>query len=390
MKTAGEIARARGEDLYLVGGVVRDLLLHQANLDLDLVVEGDAASLARQLATGKHVKVTAHSRFNTATFRWQDWNVDIAMARSETYARPGALPTVHPASIGEDLFRRDFTVNAMAVHLTPGHYGDLIDQFNGLTDLKNRLIRVLHDNSFIDDATRIWRAIRYEQRLGFTIETATLLLLKRDLPYLDTISGDRIRNELELLLKEARPEQALVRANELEVLAKVHSSLKADQEITVNFRMARQSLGCVTSGHGFALLVCYMGRNEAEDVISYLKIPSAIARTIRDTIHIMEIQEKLSVAVLAPSVIYRLLHGLSPVALEVASITVAGGAAQANIRLYLDRLRYIHPALRGKDLLMLGIPEGPRVKQVLDGLLYARLDGNVTTRSEEEEMVRRL
>ncbi len=201
MGAAGKTAASRGQNIYLVGGVVRDLLLGKPNLDLDLVVEGDAIELAKQLAETMQAKITTYPRFNTAKLKWGKWSVDLTTARSETYTKPGALPTVKPSSIEHDLSRRDFTINAMAVHLSPSRYGELIDTHGSRNDLEYKLVRILHEKSFIDDATRIWRGLRYEQRLDFQLEKATLKLLKRDIPMLDTISGDRIRYELECILK---------------------------------------------------------------------------------------------------------------------------------------------------------------------------------------------
>ena len=207
MQAAGLVATSQRQSLYLVGGVVRDLLLGRGNFDLDLVVEGDAISLAQRLADITQGKIRTHPRFNTAKLRWNRWSVDLATARSETYERPGALPRVKPGSLASDLFRRDFTINAMAIELVLGRYGQLIDPYRGRDDLNRGWVRVLHERSFIDDSTRIWRGLRYEQRLDFQLEPDTLKLLKRDIPMLDTISGDRIRHELELILREELPEK---------------------------------------------------------------------------------------------------------------------------------------------------------------------------------------
>ncbi|MFC2003758.1 polya polymerase, partial [Chloroflexota bacterium] len=162
MRVAGEVAASQGQSLYLAGGVARDLLLGRANFDLDLVMAGDAIALARQLTPVEQGSITTHPRFGTAKVQWDEWSIDFATARSETYASPGALPTVKPGSINDDLFRRDFTINAMAVYLTPDLYGELVDLYGGQDDLEHKLIRVMHEKSFIDDATRIWRALRYE------------------------------------------------------------------------------------------------------------------------------------------------------------------------------------------------------------------------------------
>jgi len=238
------------QKVYLVGGVVRDLLLGYPNFDLDLVVEGDAVKLAQQVTETGQARLLAHKRFGTAKLKYDDFTLDLATARKETYARPGALPAVTPGTLIDDLIRRDFSINAMAMSLTTDNYGQLIDPYQGKNDLEHRLIRVLHSRSFSDDATRILRGVRYEQRFGFEFEAQTADLLERDIPMLDTISGDRIRHELELILKEQRPERAIERLGELGVLARINSSLKGDGWIADKFDRARrlkkpaESSGC--------------------------------------------------------------------------------------------------------------------------------------------------
>jgi tRNA nucleotidyltransferase (CCA-adding enzyme) len=240
MQLAGDVAARMGQKLYLVGGVVRDLLLERKNLDLDLVAEGDAIKLAEELATIKKGRVIAYSRFNTAKIKWNKWSVDIATTRAEVYEKAGSLPVVQcGGGIENDLVRRDFSINAMAVYLDPLHYGELIDLYRGREDLEKGHIRVLHDYSFRDDATRIWRAVRYEQRLDFKIARHTLDLIKQDISYLDAISGDRIRHELELVLEEERPEKAILRADELGLLAKMCPAMEADERLAKMLVKAR-------------------------------------------------------------------------------------------------------------------------------------------------------
>jgi tRNA nucleotidyltransferase (CCA-adding enzyme) len=202
VKDISRQAAKHGQRVYLVGGVVRDLLLGYPNFDLDVVVEGDAVKLAQQVAETGRVKLLAHHRFGTAKLRYEDSVVDLATARKETYARPGALPAVTPGTLEDDLIRRDFSINAMAMSVAANDYGELIDPHRGKTDLEHRLIRVLHPKSFSDDATRILRGVCYEQRLGFEFEARTARLLERDVPMLDTISGDRIRHEVEHIFDE--------------------------------------------------------------------------------------------------------------------------------------------------------------------------------------------
>lgn len=386
---AGELAQRRGQNLYLVGGVVRDLLLGRENFDLDLVVEGDAIALARELAEGKQCELTTHQRFGTAKLRWNGWSADIATARSETYAKACALPTVNPSTIRDDLFRRDFTINAMAVELNPGLYGHLLDLYGGLTDLEGKLVRVLHDRSFIDDATRIWRAIRYEQRLNFQLEPRTLELVKRDAGYLKKVSGDRIRHELELIYKEDYPEKALCRAGELGVLGQLHPKLKADGWLSTRYEQARQwnSPGIPSLGLYLALLVYRMGPDDVEEIITLLRLRKSTTRTLRDTIDLKNSLGRLAAAQITASQVYTLLIGYAAEAV-VASI-IAGEIPEAvpHLTEFLEKLRYVRPALSGEDLKRLGVAQGPEIKDRLHRLLEARLDGKAATKRDEEALV---
>jgi len=390
MWLAGEIVLTRGERIYLVGGVVRDLLLGQANLDLDLVVEGNAIELAQRLKEINRGKITTHPRFNTAKLQWDRWSADLATARAETYDKPGALPSVMPSSIDNDLSRRDFTINAMAIHLNPGDYGKLVDPYGGRNDLKNRIIRVLHEKSFIDDATRIWRGLRYEQRLDFHLERKTLRLLKRDINMLDTISRDRIRYEIECILQERYPEKVLRRAEELGVLAKLHPALKGNGWLAEKFDQARR----LTSPQPpeielyLALLAYSLTSGEAESLISRLNLPKSLAQTVRDAITLKSKLKLVAIPGLSPSSIYRFLDGYSSQALVANSLATESPAASQNIRLFLSRLKHIETSLTGKDLIKMGIAQGPQIREILEMLHEARLNGKVTTRQDEEELVR--
>ncbi len=390
MQAAGEIADSQGQNLYLVGGVVRDLLLRRTNFDLDLVVEGDAINLAHRLAQNYPGEITTHTRFNTAKLRWDKWSVDLTTARSETYAKPGALPSVKSGSLRNDLSRRDFTINAMAIHLDPNHYGNLIDLYDGMPDLEHKLIRILHEKSFVDDATRIWRGLRYEQRLNFHLEESTLKLLKRDIPMLDTISSDRIRHELELVLKEEFPEKVLRRAEELGILQWLHPSLKSNGWLSDRFEQARQlsSPTLPPVGLYLTLLTYHLTEAEAEQLITKLRLPKSLAQTLRDTNSLKAKLQSLADPTLPPSSIYRLLHGYSPVAITANLLASDSSIVRRHIQLFLNKLRYVKPTLTGDDLQRMGISPGPRIKEILQLLHEARLDGKVTSKRGEEEMVK--
>lgn len=391
LKQAGEMAAGREETVYLVGGAVRDLLLDKTNLDIDLAVEGGAIALARELIKDKDGKITIHRQFNTAKISWHKWSIDIAAARRESYSHPGALPAVKPGPLDADLFRRDFTINAMAIALNPQVYGQLIDPYSGQKDLGNRLIRVFHDKSFIDDSTRIWRGLRYEQRLDFQLEAATLSLLKRDIAMLDTISGDRIRYELECTLQEELPEKVLRRAGELGLLKRLNPSLDANGWLAKKYSDARQ----MSLPHKpppdlyMALLTYHLADEEREQFISYLRLPKSVTRILRESSNIRAKLEELANAEMKPSSIYRLLYGYSPQAITANIVASDSPIARRNSKLYLDKLRHTKPLLNGNDLMEMGIPPSPRIKEILNKLLDARLDGEVSTREDEEGLVRK-
>jgi tRNA nucleotidyltransferase (CCA-adding enzyme) len=387
VKIAGKEADELGLGLYLVGGVVRDLFLGRANFDFDLVVEGDAIKLAQRLAKDSQAKLTIHSRFGTAKLHYPGFSLDLATARSETYSKPGALPTVKPGNLKDDLIRRDFSINAMALCLMPHRFGELIDLYNGKNDLDNRFIRILHPDSFIDDATRILRAIRYEQRLGFKLEAETERLLRRDVTMLNTISGDRIRHELELILKEDKPERALKRAEELGVLSQLHPSLKGNGWLRQKFEQARKAdIRTSLSTIYLCLLIHNLSEKENEEFISRLNFPKNSAQAMRQTLRLKAQLHKLSNPRLKPSDIYQSLHGYTTPAIQANELASESLTASQHLRLYLTKLRYVKPILNGEDLKRMGIPSGPKIGEILSALHKARLNGEIRTRHDEEEV----
>ena len=390
MEAVGAIAVHQGWQLYLVGGAVRDLLLEQETFDLDLVVAGDAISLAQLLANITGGRLVIHTRFRTANVRWNEWSIDLTTARSETYDRPGALPKVKPGLLSDDLFRRDFTINAMAVQLSPTRYGDLIDLYGGREDLEQGLIHVLHTQSFTDDATRIWRALRYEQRFGFRLEMETLELLKRDIAMLDTISGDRIRHEMELVLKEAYPEKFFIRATQLRVLSQIQPGLKGNGDLSSRFEEARQvsSPNPPPAGLYVALLAYSLNGEQVQQLVERIRLPRPLAQTLWDTCQLKTEVVSLAAADLKPSRVYSILHGYSPAAIMANSLSTDSPTVSRSIRQYLTKFRYVKPAMTGEDLKTMGLIPGPRISEILDRLRTARLDGEVTNRRGEERLVR--
>jgi tRNA nucleotidyltransferase (CCA-adding enzyme) len=378
-----------GQRVYLVGGVVRDLLLGYPNFDLDLVVEGDAVKLAQQVAKSGQARLLAHHRFGTAKLRYESFTLDLATARKETYARPGALPEVTPGTLKDDLIRRDFSINAMAISLAANDYGKLIDPYQGRNDLEHRLIRILHPRSFSDDATRILRGVRYEQRLGFEFEAQTAQLLNQYIPMLDSISGDRIRHELELILKEERPELAIQRLGELGVLARITPSLKGDGWIADKFDKARhlKKPNQLPSLY-FCLLVYSLSETALDQLLSRLNIAAKLSRAMLDTLRLKTKLPLLDRSSLRPSEIYHLLREYEPLAIQANAIASESATVRRSLQLFLTKLRHVRTVLDGEELKRLGIPAGPEMGKVLQALHKARLNGEVRTRADEIKLAR--
>ena len=371
---------------YLVGGPVRDGLLGAPIRDLDFVVEGDAPAVARQLADELGGRALTYDRFGTATVVLEDCRVDLVTARQEVYPHPGALPQVSPGTIFDDLARRDFSINALALPLAESR-PKVLDPLGGIGDIDRGLIRVLHGNSFVDDATRIFRAVRYEQRLGFRFEDQTLLQLQSatDQGYLAGVSGGRLQHELERVLQEERPDLALRRANQLGILAAVHPSLGHDQDL------ARLAAGGPVEPMAYlAALVYRHSPGEGEAVVHRLDLPRSWATAIRDTIQLHARETQLAAPSLSQSGVWRLVEGLSPAAVSAAARLSESTLVAQRLEQYLRELRFIAPTLNGHDLIAMGVPPGPLLGQVLRELHTARLDQRVSTEEEERLLVREL
>ena len=365
--------------LYLVGGAVRDLLTNARINDLDLVSEGDSLPLAQAMASALSGRVTARSQFGTSKLSALGVSTDLVTARGETYRRPGALPTVFPGTIAHDLARRDFSINAIALRLAPGP-PEILDPAHGQTDLESRLVRVLHANSFHDDATRILRAVRYEQRLGFSLEANTEALVRRDLHMLDTISGHRLRRELDLIFREERPGAVLVRAAELGVLAAISPSLpdaSTLQERLPHLDTTAQPI------HYLSVLAYSLEPGQLDSFVRRLSMTASWTGLVRGIAPARQAATALTDDS-SPAAVCRLLRPLNTNAVEV----VAALARSHPLQRYLQEWRHVRPRLTGRDLIQLGVPQGPQVGSLLELLRDARLDGRASTRQDEVELVR--
>lgn len=379
------VAERSGHPLYLVGGTVRDMLLGQPPGDLDLVVEGDVPALAREAAKEVGGQVLAHSQFGTATLKLGDIRIDLATARTETYARPGALPQVRAGTLQDDLVRRDFTINAMAVALSGVDRGLLVDPFGGQHDLKDGLVRVLHDRSFVDDPTRILRGIRYEQRLGFRFEEGTLHLLQDalDRRCLSTVTGDRLRHELEKMLEEPEPLKTLLRARELGVFVGLYPALR-DAPYLSKLEDKRVDDPLVY----LAVLAYGLDPRYRAGFVFRLNMPLRWEKVVNDTLTLRSMEPDLADAEMSPLELCHKLDPLSEASLQAALLVMDDGPAKANLARYVNELRYVKPLLNGDDLLLLGIPEGPMIGEALEMLRLARLEGRARTRRDEVALVR--
>lgn len=389
-----KVARRRREPVYLVGGSVRDLLLDRVQLDVDLAVEGEAAPLAQEVASAVEARLIIHSRFGTATLcppteqpGKPDVTLDLAQTRDERYERPGALPTVRPATIDRDLARRDFTVNAMALALAEKDAGRLLDPHGGQQDLVARRLRVLHDRSFQDDATRMLRGLRYEGRLGFHLEPTTERLLRRDLSYLDTISGPRLRRELLAILGEEHPERILMRGQTLGVLPALHPALSLDRRRAAAFAAAHERGLAPLAEVYLCLLTAEAARAQVEDAILRLALHGGAARAPRDAVRLRDAVRQLAAPDLRPSQVVAVLEPFSVAAVAAQALGQPQGTVRERLWQYLDRWRHRRPALRGHDLEALGMEPGPAMGKILARLRAARLDGEAQGREDEVKLV---
>ena len=388
LKSMAEGAADSGVELYLVGGTVRDMLIGRSPADLDVTAVGGHAGLPDVLARRLGGEVVARSQFGTAKLRMDGIDVDLAAARRETYAHPGALPEVSPAGIDQDLARRDFSINAAAVSLSGESWGDLLDPHDSLGDLKRGVIRVLHEGSFVDDATRILRAVHYAGGMRFGLESGTDTLLKRDLTRLDGIGGDRIRHELERILDEEGVVDILELAQRLGVLAAVHPALSLDAGV-MRQNLARPR-GRPPPGRLplLAALVAAADPGALAGVAERLSMDSGWARVVRDVGAVNAAVPLLTRSDARPSQVHPALRRLDPAAVEGRALATANDQTRGALEHYLAELRQVRPILRGADIMALGVPEGPRVGELLEELLRARLDGELTTREDEERLVR--
>lgn len=412
LRDAGKIADELGYKAYVVGGFVRDLILQYENLDIDIVIEGDGIAFANAFAKRFGCKVKSHERFGTAVVVFPDgFKIDIATARLEYYEKPGALPTVELSSLKLDLYRRDFTINTLAAALNPRGFGELIDFFGAQRDIREKTIRVLHNLSFVEDPTRVFRAIRFEQRYGFVMAKHTQSLIKNavKLNLLQRISGERLLNELKAILEEENFLRAINRIKEFALIKYIHPDIRLDTEEMSLLERARDVLSW------YQLL--YM----EEKIEVWLVLFLAIVDQLKDD-GVMEIKKRLAIAgkrrvnilearadakkalnmlqmkisqgnikqgkVLKSSEVYNILKPIPMEDILYIMAKTKSDDTKKTISNFITHLKACKTLLHGDDLKRLGVPEGPIYSEILQTLLEKRLDEKIKTKADEEKAVK--
>jgi tRNA nucleotidyltransferase (CCA-adding enzyme) len=424
LKAVAEIAVSQQTALYIVGGFVRDLLLDRPSLDYDLVVEGDAIALGRALVRQYGGRTTTHRRFGTA--KWKIGKIreqlaeklgeqfgqtldaqrfpetlDLVSARREFYTEPTALPIVERGSIKLDLHRRDFTINTLALRLDGNHYGAVHDYWGGLSDLQAGLVRVLHSLSFVDDPTRILRAVRFEQRFSYHIEPRTLELLESALGLLDRVSGDRIRHELNIMLEETAWEEMFDRLAELGVLIAIHPHLIWDEEAKERIRRVREkaapanwAIKLSRSAFPYSLAISYLSwlivlpPTAVRSIAGRLRIPLWLVEVLVTAIDFWQRFDEI--ANYTPGQAVQAFDRQPHLSLLVCYLLGENQPAKEKIAAYFERWQFVEPYTTGDDLRARDIPPGPHYRRILDTLRAAWLNGKIDQEEEEQALLEKL
>jgi tRNA nucleotidyltransferase (CCA-adding enzyme) len=421
LKEIAKIAQEQRGALYIVGGFVRDLLLGYPSLDFDLVVEGDAITLAQSAKRKFGGRITTHKQFGTAKWFFIASDVrrqlsfdhssidknniklptalDFITARREFYPHPTALPMVERGSIKLDLHRRDFTINTLALRLDGHHYGDLHDYWGGFNDIRQGIVRVLHSISFVDDPTRMLRAVRYEQRYGFKIGERTLQLLLEARPLLSRVSGDRIRHEIDSILLEDRSVQMLARLHEINLLEAIHPDLIWDDWIENKISALKPTppeWGIRTTWKRipveriiiYGLWLVRLPWRRTENVIKRLRLPKAIRDIIKGTCHLWAEIPALEFA--KPSEFVHLLDPVPVLSIYVLFLSTDSTSIREALYTYITRWKNISSSFTGHDLQARGLPPGPHYKEILNALRAAWIDEEITTTEDEQDLLGKL
>jgi tRNA nucleotidyltransferase (CCA-adding enzyme) len=404
LRELGQVAVEAGFKAYMVGGSVRDLFLRQENLDLDIVLEGDGIAFAKRIGRiHPEVKVRTHKKFNTANLSFPGGlSVDVATARLEYYKSPAALPVVELSSLKLDLYRRDFTMNTLAVQLAPDSFGQLLDFFDGRRDIKEKVVRVLHNLSFVEDPTRVFRAVRFEQRFGFKIGKLTEGLIKNAIKIdaFKRLSGRRLFGEFQQMLSEEKALNCLLRLKELKLLPVFSEHIKLEGKNVALLEGLEEALAWYRLSFldrpVEQWLVYYLGlseplKQEQRDALGRrLGVsPKQRASLASERLRAIKALNQLQRNHPAASKIYFLLRPLKPEFQLFIMAKANRDWAKRAVSQYLTSLSQSQLLLDGDDLKALGFTPGPLFKKILDRLQAACLDGEILGREQELQLVRR-
>ena len=404
LKQVGAVAAELKYQAYVVGGFVRDLLLRHENLDIDVVIEGDAIIFARLYAARYGARFREFQKFKTAVLIFPDgFKIDVATARTEYYEAPGALPIVEYSSIKMDLYRRDFSINTLALRLNPGEFGTLLDFFGAQRDLKEGRISLLHNLSFVEDPTRVFRAVRFEQRFKFQISKLTANLINNAVRnnFFDRLSGARLFQELKLILQEENPIPAVARLGELDLLKAVHPRLAYDEAARAMLERVQAVLSwydlLFLEDHYQRWLVYFLGlvepftAGELAEMLRGFNLPPKLAGAMVQGKEGAD-QALLSLFRLGEPNRSQIYHLLAPLQTEYLLYMMAKSRQEPSrrfISLFFTHLKKLKPELRGRDLVALGYQPGPLIKEMLERLLEARINEKVKSRKDEKDFIRR-
>ncbi len=396
----GAMAQQQNANVFLVGGAVRDWLIGLNRIDdMDYAVEGDAIALAAELQAQHGGAVEDHPQFGTATWTWNGASVDLAMARCEHYAHPAALPAVSPCPIEQDLHRRDFTTNAIAMRLSDGA---LIDPFAGQHDVRQGRLRALHSNSFVDDPTRMLRGARYAGRFGFTVDGATLNWIHAGLPHLRALSGERLRYDLELIFEDPQPEKALALLQDWGAFKAMGIPVPPNESIAQRYQSARESL--VANEWNFESLQMTPAailRAIGWGALTYNIGQLGVARWIEWVpyeAHVRDALVSLGALGTASAMMFRgrrsrqseLLNEFSGLALFLGYLFERDTHKKQAMLCEWKDWRWVKPVTTGDDLLKLSIPAGPVYSRLLQRLRKAWLDDEVKSYDDERALLQKL
>jgi len=403
LEAIGRVAQNTGVNAYVVGGFVRDLFLYRRNEDIDIVIEGEGIAFAKQFARLYGARLHTHAKFGTAVIIFADgFKIDVATARMEYYKFPAALPTVEMSSIKQDLFRRDFTINTLAIRLNPGHYGTLIDFFAAHKDVKEKTLRVLHNLSFVEDPTRVFRAIRFEQRFGFTIGKLTAGLIDNaiKMDFFKRLGGHRVFSELRQILEEDNPAAAILRLKDYNLLNVIHPSIEASKNLEPSFKAVKKVLAWydllfmeepyIKWRVYFMALTRHCDRETVQEICIRFELAprlQALFGKLRFEADrcLYSLERKLPKK---NSTIYNRLHGLKIELLLYMMAMTANEPVKRAISRYCTKLRFVALTISGKDLKQFGLKPGPVFRQVLDAARDAKLNRKIETPQDEHVFVK--